>query len=113
QVQIFLGDKEAVGGAVVSFIDNTEITMALDEARVMKSRMSSIIDNTPAMVSMKDLSGVYIFANNRFCEVTGKPLEDVVGCTDDELFGKDVAKQIREKDFEVLKREEALQDRKS
>src|SRR5690606_9043188 len=47
QVQIFLGDKEAVGGAVVSFIDNTEITMALDEARVMKSRMSSIIDNTP------------------------------------------------------------------
>jgi two-component system CheB/CheR fusion protein len=109
QVQVFLGDKEAVGGAVVSFIDNTEITMALEESQVMKSRLSSIIDNTPAMVSMKDLSGVYIFANNRFCEVTGRQLEDVVGCTDDELFGKEAAKHIREKDFEVLKREEALQ----
>lgn len=109
QVQVFLGERDAVGGAVVSFIDNTEITMALEEARIMKSRLASIIDNTPAMVSMKDLSGVYIFANNRFCEITGRSLEDVVGCTDDELFGKDVAKQIREKDFEVLKREEALQ----
>lgn len=109
QVQIFLGDKDAVAGAVVSFIDNTEITMALEESRVMKSRLASIIDNTPAMVSMKDLSGVYIFANNRFCEVTGRQLEDVMGCTDDELFGKEVASQIREKDFEVLKREAALQ----
>ena len=109
QVQVFLGDKNLVAGAVVSFIDNTEITMALEESQIMKSRLSSIIDNTPAMVSMKDLSGVYLFANNRFCEVTGKKLEDVVGCTDDELFGKEVAKQIREKDFEVLKREEALQ----
>lgn len=109
QVQIFLGDKDFVAGAVVSFIDNTEITMALEEARVMKSRLASIIDNTPAMVTMKDLSGVYIFANNRFCEVTGRNLEDVVGCTDEELFGRDVANQIREKDFEVLKRESALQ----
>lgn len=109
QVQIFLSDKNAIGGAVVSFIDNTEIAMALEEARIMKRRLSSIIDNTPAMVSMKDLSGVYIFANNRFCEVTGKRLDDVMGCTDDELFGKDVARKIREKDFEILKREEALQ----
>lgn len=109
QVQIFLGDKDGVAGAVVSFIDNTEIVMALEEARVMKSRLASIIDNTPAMVTMKDLSGVYIFANNRFCEVTRHRLEDVVGCTDEELFGKEVANQVREKDFEVLKQETALQ----
>lgn len=109
QVQVFLGERNTIGGAVVSFIDNTEISMALEESRVMKSRLSSIIDNTPAMVTMKDLSGVYILANHRFCEITGKNAEDVVGSTDEELFGRDIAKQIRDRDLEVMKREEGLQ----
>lgn len=109
QVQIFYGDRSAVDGAVVSFIDNTEITMALEEAKVMKGRLSSIIDNTPAMVTMKDLSGVYVFANNRFCEVTQKAEQDVLGCTDDELFGQDVGRRIRERDFQVLTTLEPLQ----
>jgi two-component system CheB/CheR fusion protein len=109
QVQVFFGEKNTVAGSVVSFIDNTEISMALDEARVMKSRLASIIDNTPAMITMKDLSGVYILANNRFCEVMGKKPEDVIGSTDEELFDHVIAKQIRDTDFEVLKQDEGLQ----
>lgn len=109
QIQVFYGDRNSIDGAVVSFMDNTEITMALEESKVMKARLSSIIDNTPAMVTIKDLSGVYVFANNRFCEVTQIEEEDVLGCTDDELFGKDVGRKIRERDFEVLKSQEPLQ----
>ncbi len=103
QIQLFRGDKNAVGGAVVSFVDNTEITMALEEAKVIKARLASIIDNTPAMVTMKDLSGVYIFANNRFCEVTNTTIDDVIGSSDDELFGIETAQLIRDKDFELLR----------
>lgn len=93
---------------LVSF-HRTSARVPAEEARILQSRMSSIIDNTPAMVSMKDLSGVYIFANNPFCAVAGRQLEEVVGSTDEELFGKDAAKKIREKDFEVLKGKGALQ----
>ncbi|MCW8193573.1 PAS domain-containing protein [Proteobacteria bacterium 005FR1] len=109
QVQLFHGNDSDIEGAVISFVDNTEISMALEETRTIKTRLSSIIDNTPAMITMKDLSGVYVFANNRFCEVTQTDADDVVGSDDEDLFGGDAAKAIRDKDFEVLKYNVPLQ----
>ena len=72
QVQLFRGVKDTVEGAVVSFVENTEIVTALEESRVNRERLSSILESTPAIVTMKDLSGVYMYANRRFCEVTGR-----------------------------------------
>jgi two-component system CheB/CheR fusion protein len=109
QLQLFRGAKDVVQGAVISFVDNSEIMSALDSARLIKSRLSDIMDNTPAMVTMKDTMGVYTYANRRFSELVDVRPEDVLGRTDDELLGSEQSAQLRERDFEVAKIRKAVQ----
>jgi two-component system, chemotaxis family, CheB/CheR fusion protein len=107
QIQLFRGPRGDVDGAVVSFVENTDIVNALEESRLHRERLSSILENTPAIVTMKDLGGVYVYANRRFCEVTGNDPAMTAGKTDEELFGADVGRAVREHDFEVIKHKQA------
>lgn len=109
-VQTYRGSDESVDGAVVSFVENTELIRALESAREHRSQLATILENTPALVTMKDATGVYRYANQRFCVTTGLALEEVLGRTDEEVFGAEVGGRVREHDFEVLKRRAALRD---
>ncbi|WP_437660050.1 chemotaxis protein CheB [Sorangium sp. So ce1182] len=102
-VQLIDGSKGEVDGLVLSFVDNTELVHALTQSRVSKERLSAIVDNTPALVTMKDSIGAYIYVNQRFCDVVGRSEKDVLGRTDEELFGQKAGSALRERDFEVLK----------
>jgi two-component system CheB/CheR fusion protein len=108
QVQSYRGLKNAIQGAVVSFVDNTEITTALEEAKLIKQRMGDILDNTHALVTMKDTSGVFVYGNRRFCEIVGHSPEAIIGRTDDELFGVDQGDEMRERDYQVIKKRRSL-----
>ncbi|WP_437478940.1 chemotaxis protein CheB [Sorangium sp. So ce1014] len=103
RIQLIQGPKGEVDGAVVSFVDNTELVHALTQSRVSKERLSAILDNTPALVTMKDSIGAYVYVNQRFCDVLGRAEKDVLGRTDEELFGQRAGSALRERDFEVLK----------
>ena len=109
QIQLYRGAKDIIEGAVVSFVENTEIVSALESAKLIKHRLSDIMDNTPAMVTMKDAMGVYTYANRRFAELVHSTPDDVLGQTDEELIGPKVAERLRERDFEVSKRRHAIQ----
>ncbi|WP_437671124.1 chemotaxis protein CheB [Sorangium sp. So ce131] len=103
RIQLVEGSKGEVDGAVVSFVDNTELMHALTQSRVSKERLSAILDNTPALVTMKDSIGAYVYVNQRFCDLLGRSERDVLGRTDEELFGAKTGSALRERDFEVLK----------
>ncbi|WP_437875099.1 chemotaxis protein CheB [Sorangium sp. So ce513] len=102
-IQLIEGSKGEVDGAVLSFVDNTELVHALTQSRVSKERLSAILDNTPALVTMKDSIGAYVYVNQRFCDVLGRSEKEVLGKTDEELFGQKAGSAMRERDFEVLK----------
>ncbi|WP_437955528.1 chemotaxis protein CheB [Sorangium sp. So ce119] len=102
-IQLIEGSKGEVDGAVLSFVDNTEPVHALTQSRVSKERLSAILDNTPALVTMKDSIGAYVYVNQRFCDVLGRSEREVLGRTDEELFGPKSGSAMRERDFEVLK----------
>ncbi|MGK3960168.1 chemotaxis protein CheB [Sorangium sp. So ce118] len=102
-VQLIDGSKGEVDGLVLSFVDNTELVQALTQSRVSKERLSAIVDNTPALVTMKDSIGAYVYVNQRFCDVLGRSEKEVLGRTDEELFGAKAGSALRERDFEVLK----------
>ncbi|WP_437303750.1 chemotaxis protein CheB [Sorangium sp. So ce388] len=102
-VQLIDGSKGEVDGLVLSFVDNTELVHALTQSRVSKERLSAIVDNTPALVTMKDSIGAYVYVNQRFCDVLGRSEKEVLGRTDEELFGPKAGSALRERDFEVLK----------
>lgn len=80
----------------------------LIKAKATRKRLSDILENTPAMVTMKDPVGVYIYANERFCALVGLPRSKVLGKTDEEIFGSEFGSQIRARDFETLKTREAM-----
>ena len=109
QIQLFRNAKLAVEGCVASLVENTEIVRALAENLLNRERLSSILEATPAIVTMKDLGGAYVYANRRFSAMLRTKPESIIGRTDEELFGREAAAALREHDLEVVKRKKAIE----
>lgn len=63
---------------------------------------ASILSELPMASFSKDVDGRILTANQRYCDDVGLPLNRLRGLTDDDLFGKDLAKVYRERDLEVM-----------
>jgi PAS domain S-box-containing protein len=61
-----------------------------------------IINNIPAMVFYKNISGHYISANNSFCKQLRTTAENIVGKTDFDFYDQERAEQYRKTDLEVI-----------
>ncbi len=66
----------------------------------------SLVDSLPISVTCKDREGRIQFANERFCQQAGRPLEALLGKTDFDLFPAHLAKKYRLDDQRVLERGE-------
>jgi len=66
------------------------------------SRMQQALAGTAAIVFAKDIEGRYLFANRQFAEITGRPLEEVIGRRDTEVLPPDMAEECRRNDSVVL-----------
>ncbi|AYH43883.1 PAS domain S-box protein [Azoarcus sp. DN11] len=70
--------------------------------RVNEGQMEALLENTPAIIFMKDLEGRYLLVNRYFERVFNLRGEGIVGKTCAELFPPDVAERLREDDRHVL-----------
>ena len=66
------------------------------------SRMQQALAGTAAIVFAKDAEGRYLFANRQFAEMTGRPLEEVLGRRDVEVLPPELAEECRRNDSLVL-----------
>ena len=90
--------------------DVTEQRRAQEKAIQAEQRMQEMIDNSPAVISMKDLKGRYLMVNRGFEDLFGMQRKDVLGFTDHQLIAdKDAANKFRKHDMLVVERGEALQ----
>jgi len=64
--------------------------------------LSSLLDSIPDIVFFKDQQGVYLGCNPPFAEVVGRSRNEIVGKTDYDLFGKEVADSFRSYDRRVM-----------
>jgi PAS domain S-box-containing protein len=72
------------------------------EMKEMSDReLQSILDNSTAVIQVKDLSGRYVRINRRFEEIFGLDRSQIVGKTDHDLFPKEIADRFRANDLEV------------
>jgi PAS domain S-box-containing protein len=100
-VSLMHGDGERPLYFLCQLVDITERRRAEKERRAVQDRMQAIIDNSPALVIVKDLEQRYLLVNRRWEEVTGLEASDVLGKTSGEALG-DRSPAQDEIDREVL-----------
>lgn len=96
-------------GGVIVFRDITERKRAEAALRRTEQRLQAFLDNTPAIIYLKDVQGRYLLAN-RACQANLQRSNDqIAGFTDDELYSPEVAASFRAHDLEVLRAKRAFQ----
>jgi diguanylate cyclase (GGDEF)-like protein/PAS domain S-box-containing protein len=78
------------------------------ELQASRSLLESIVDNSNAVIYVKDLEGRYQVINRRYEQVIGVTREQVVGKTDYDLFSREQADLYRLNDRRALEAGQAI-----
>jgi PAS domain S-box-containing protein len=70
----------------------------------------SLVESLPCMVVRKDLEGRFTFANQRYCEFVGHPLDQILGKTGFDVYPRDLAEKYRRDDQKVLETSGVFED---
>ncbi len=87
---------------VLMHIDVTELTLKENALRESRQQLQAIMDNSPAVIYMKDLQGRYLLVNRKIEEIFGIKKEKVIGRNDEEFFPRETAEILRANDRKVL-----------
>jgi PAS domain S-box-containing protein len=101
------GAPEALVGVCHDVTDRAQIERALGAS---ERRMRAIIDHTPSLISVKDLSGLYLMSNAESGRVLGMPADDIVGKHCSDLFPAEIAQAQRANDRRAASEGEPVYD---
>jgi len=82
--------------------DITERKQAEEVLRESHKFLNAIIEEAPDFIFAKDLEGRYTVINSAAARAVGKPVEDIIGKTNFDLFPPDLARKLDEEDKNVL-----------
>ncbi|HEY4311215.1 MAG TPA: PAS domain S-box protein [Pirellulales bacterium] len=89
--------------ATLSFFRDVDEQKKTEQAlRDSEALYHSLVESLPLSIFRKDAEGRIIFANRRFCEILGRPLEALQNKTDADLFPGEMAEKYRSDDQQVL-----------
>jgi PAS domain S-box-containing protein len=102
------GQGKTVTHVMFIFKDVTgEIFMRQERERALKERddaktlIQNILDQTQAVIYIKDLDGKFIFVNGQFCRIFNMTADQVIGRTNHQLFPKHLADEFHKNDLHV------------
>ena len=87
----------------------TELSETSEELLSLDALYTAILDNTPAVIFIKDPEGRYIYINKRYEDLFNLSQSDVTGKTDYEIFPREFADRFRLNDREVLESGEMIE----
>lgn len=96
-------------GMVLVFNDVTEQYQLREEVTKGKRELQAVMDNSPAVIHVKDINGHFTFINQQFEKLFHLKSEDVIGKTLHDLFPKEIADEMRGNDKAVLVAGHALE----
>lgn len=101
---------------LITALSSAAIWIVLRLSRYFGSRvrnfallMQTVLDNSPALIYMKDFEGKYLFINRKWAELFNSTNDDVRGKTDLNLFPDDVARVLMSNDRFVMDKGELLE----
>ena len=83
--------------------DITERKQAEEKLVNSEAFYHSLVEHLPQNMFRKDLSERFTFANQRFCQLLGKPLEEIIGKTDWDFYPPELAAKYQTDDREVIR----------
>ncbi|BAU50180.1 histidine kinase [Sulfurifustis variabilis] len=89
--------------------DLTHLRRAESALAESETRLQQILDNTTALIYVKDREGRFLFANRHFLRVFRRGEQDVVGRTDADIFPSAQAAEYADNDRLVLERNAAIE----
>lgn len=91
------------GGCVATHEDITERRRAERHLRRTEALLVSVIENVPAVITMKDTRNLkYLFVNKAGEKYFGMPRSQMIGCVAHDLFSREAADLMASADKEVL-----------
>ncbi|MCG8614653.1 MAG: PAS domain-containing protein [Desulfobacterales bacterium] len=78
------------------------------ELKRANTLLTAVLEGTTDAIFIKDLTGKYLLANTATCNALGKPLEEIIGKDDTQLFPEASVRVINDADREVLKSGETV-----
>lgn len=82
--------------------DITERKRGEEQLRNSETLYHSLVENVPQNIFRKDLNERFTFANQRFCQTLGRPLEEIIGKTDFDFFPPELAAKYQQDDRKIL-----------
>jgi phosphoserine phosphatase RsbU/P len=82
--------------------DITQRRQAEEKLRNSEALYHSLVETLHQNILRKDLEGHFTFANQHFCKILGRPLEEIVGKTDFDFFPRELAEKYQRDDRRVL-----------
>lgn len=99
--------QQANESLAAEIADRTRAEAVLKDSQAL---YSSLVENLPVHVLRKDLQGRFTFANQSFCSLLGKPLEEILGKTDYDFYPEELAAKYRRDDQRVAETGELFED---
>jgi PAS domain S-box-containing protein len=83
-------------------LDITDRKQAEEAIRSSESRLQAMMDNTSAVIYLKDLQGRYLMINKRYEELFNVTQQQIAGKTDADIFPSEVVTQFQANDRRVM-----------
>jgi PAS domain S-box-containing protein len=83
--------------------DITERKLAEEKLIKSEAFYHSLVEHLPQYIFRKDLKERFTFANQRFCSMLGKPLDEIVGKTDFDFYPPELAAKYQRDDRYVIR----------
>ncbi len=90
-------------------MDITERKSAEEAQRASEGRLSALLENSPALIFIKDREGRYLKVNRQFEDCYLLSADQIIGKTDEELFSPELASMFRINDLKVLQTRTPIQ----
>lgn len=95
QPEVENGRVRRLRGSMQDITDKMTARVAFEQQTRL---IRSLLDSIPDLIFLKDLNGVYLRCNPAFGVFAGRPVDEIEGRSDLEIFSEDAAAAFREQD---------------
>ena len=96
-----------MAGSIIDITEQIDAEHARESSQLL---YLSLVENLPVYLMRKDIEGHFTFANQAFCKLLNKSLDEIRGTTDFDYYPPELAIKYRNDDLKVIRTGELFED---